>query len=238
MTATATVRSLLEEVHTEQSQVPDELVEWMSLHDIRWHLERIVALQPTSDAVESTAALKAVSDDQLEVIVDMCGEWHKGEGCWCVRELEASRSGAAGAAALQAARDRAAAPVTAERTLSYLVQLLRDPAYAEVSLERKLHQLAKLVITAFIQEQRAMESRSGRRPVQWGGSTAPAEVAWLPYASHEETRHHGPVDSGEWSFMVAELPEGVQLSGLRAATCSPATSGDGNACTDVAQASG
>jgi len=77
MTATATVRSLLEEVHTEQSQVPDELVEWMSLHDIRWHLERIVALQPTSDAVESTAALKAVSDDQLEVIVDMCGEWHK-----------------------------------------------------------------------------------------------------------------------------------------------------------------
>jgi len=83
MTATATVRSLLEEVHTEQSQVPDELVEWMSLHDIRWHLERIVALQPTSDAVESTAALKAVSDDQLEVIVDMCGEWHKGEGCCC-----------------------------------------------------------------------------------------------------------------------------------------------------------
>ena len=205
------IRSLLSELHEEQSTWPDELLEPLSIRDIRWHLERLLISRAFDDAVGLTEALHATSDDHLEVLLDVCPDWQRDAATgWCVRLPQTSGPGPAGAEHLGALRECQTAPVTEERTLSHLVQLLRDPAYAEVTLERKLHQLTKIVITALVREQHAAES-TGRQqqPVPWPGSVVPDDPTWLPYADSQESRRHGPIDLGQWALEVGAPPVSV-----------------------------
>jgi len=95
------------------------------------------------------AVIDATSHDQIEVMLEMDSHWLVIiDGKWCAREPSASRAGAVGAEHLRALREAAKRPVTAERTLTYLVHelLVRDPAYANVSTHRMLFQLTKMLI--------------------------------------------------------------------------------------------
>lgn len=160
------MRQLLDDLHSWQSNLPDELAEPMMLADIRWHMERIVDTQDGFDKRQLLADLSAVSEAQLEVLLEMDADWHQvGDDAWSARAPKASTAGAAGGAHLDSLRRKSSAPIKPERSLTYLVQLLRDPAYQQVPMERKLHQLTKVLIAALVRDQRAMETgaRRGRR---------------------------------------------------------------------------
>jgi hypothetical protein len=157
--AVRVVRRLLDQLHEEMSEWPDEIYAPISLPDVRFHLERIAG-----PGGSLRAAVNALEDDSLEILLEADADWHDIDGAWGVRAPVAHPSGAAGAAHLDGMRKQAAAPVTSERTLSHLVQLLRDPAYGLVTLERKLYQLNKIVIAELVREQRAMADARGAPP--------------------------------------------------------------------------
>ena len=137
-----------------------------------WNLQRL-GLRNSSASARGTAAaaLGDTSLDQLEVLLELDADWHPAEGMWSVHEVQQSRAGAAGAEHLKTLRDTAAAAVTAERSLTYLVQLLRDPAYELVGLPRKLQQLTKLNVVEMLREQRTAlrASRAPRCQQMWHG---------------------------------------------------------------------
>ncbi len=225
--ALATVKLLLDDLHNWQSGLPDELLEALSLSDVRWNLRHTIAAQ-YPDAQPVSAAIDATSDDQIEVMLEMDSNWLAIDGKWCAREPSASRAGAAGAEHLRALREAAKRPVAAERTLTYLVQLLRDPAYASVPTHRMLYQLTKILIAELVRTERGLGA-SGPS-AHWAGSAVPDDIDWIPYADAHEARRHGPIDAGGWSFdpsgfkagglVVGDASHGVELQ--QAATCSGA----------------
>ena len=179
-----------------------------------WNLERL-GLRNSSASARGTAAaaLGDTSLDQLEVLLELDADWHPAEGMWSVHEVQQSRAGAAGAEHLKTLRDTAAAAATAERSLTYLVQLLRDPAYELVGLPRKLQQLTKLVTVEMMREQRATQRGEQRTtPVGWAGDALPADEAWVPYVSGYDARHQGLIDEGAWSLTTGGLPEGINVT--------------------------
>ena len=112
-----------------------------------WNLERL-GLRNLSASTRgaAAAALDATSLGQLEGLLEVDADWHAADGKWSVHEVQQRLADEAGAEHLNTLRDTAAAAVTTERSLTYLVQLLRDPAYELVGhgLPRKLQQLTKL----------------------------------------------------------------------------------------------
>ena len=95
-----------------------------------WNLERLGLRNLSASARgAAAAALDATSLDQLEVLLEVDAGGHAADGKWSVHEVQRSLAGEAGAAHLNTLRETAAAAVTTERSLTYLVQLLRDPAY-------------------------------------------------------------------------------------------------------------
>ena len=109
-----------------------------------WNLERLGLRNLSASARgAAAAALDATSLDQLEVLLEVDADGHAADGKWSVHEVQQSLADEAGAEHLNTLRDTAAAAVTTERSLTYLVQLLRDPAYELVGhgLPRKLQQL-------------------------------------------------------------------------------------------------
>ena len=206
------VKVLLDELHAWQKELPDELLEPLTLSDVRFHLQRLTSsyleVQPLLAAIDST------SDDQIEVILDVSIDWLDVGNGWCARELPTSRTGAAGAENLRALRELAKAPVTAERTLSYLVQLLRDPAYAHVPMHLKLYQLTKSLITELVRTEREVREDGSSGPsADWAGSTVPDAADWIPYAEYAEARRHGAVDTGGWSFNLSGFKAGGMVIG-------------------------
>ena len=200
----------------------------MPLSDVRWNLRHTIAAQ-YPDAQPVLAAIDATSDDQIEVMLEMDSNWLVTiDGKWCAREPSASRAGAAGAEHLRALREAAKRPVTAERTLTYLVQLLRDPAYGNVPTHRMLYQLTKILIAELVRTERGLGA--ARPSGHWAGSAVPDDVDWIPYADWAEARRHGPIDAGGWSFdpsgfkagglVVGDASYGVELQ--QGATCSGA----------------
>ena len=117
MPSAQTVRRLLDELHAEQMAVPDELQVERDLRDVRFDLERI-ALQlaqvdKTFDRGELLSDLDSTTDAQLEVLLEVDGDWiDVGGSCWRVRDVAPSASGAAGAAHLREPRKKSAAPVS------------------------------------------------------------------------------------------------------------------------------
>ena len=147
----AAIRVLLDELHAELLAAPPELDEPKTLEDIMWNLERLGLRNSSASARgAAAAALDATSLDQLEVLLEVDADWHQADGKWSVHEVQRSLAGEAGAAHLNTLRETAAAAVTTERSLTYLVQLLRDPAYELVGLPRKLQQLTKLIVVEML----------------------------------------------------------------------------------------
>jgi hypothetical protein len=126
----AAIRVLLDELHAELLAAPPELDEPKTLVDIMWNLERLGLRNLSASARgAAAAALDATSLDQLEVLLEVDAGGHAADGKWSVHEVQQSLADEAGAEHLNTLRDTAAAAVTTERSLTYLVQLLRDPAY-------------------------------------------------------------------------------------------------------------
>ena len=100
----ASVRTLLDALHEEQSDAPDELQEDRTLLRMREDLERTairehVAIRDNAHRDEMLADLAATTDAELEVLLDLDGDWTDvGGGCWRVRDVTPSASGSAGAA--------------------------------------------------------------------------------------------------------------------------------------------
>ena len=190
----AAIRVLLDELHAELLAAPPELDEPKTLEDIMWNLERLGLRNSSASARgAAAAALDATSLDQLEVLLEVDADWHPADGKWSVHEVQRSLAGEAGAAHLNTLRETAAAAVTTERSLTYLVQLLRDPAYELVGLPRKLQQLTKLIVVEMLREQRtALRGEQGATSARWAGDALPADVAWVPYVSAVDAHHQGP----------------------------------------------
>ena len=88
-----------------------------------WNLERLGLRNLSASARgAAAAALDATSLDQLEVLLEVDADWHPADGKWSVHEVQQSLAGEAGAAHLNTLRETAAAAVTTERSLAYLVQ--------------------------------------------------------------------------------------------------------------------
>jgi hypothetical protein len=221
----AAIRVLLDELHAELLAAPPELDEPKTLEDIMWNLERLGLRNSSASARgAAAAALDATSLDQLEVLLEVDADWHPADGKWSVHEVQRSLAGEAGAAHLNTLRETAAAAVTTERSLTYLVQLLRDPAYELVGLPRKLQQLTKLIVVEMLREQRtALRGEQGATSARWAGDALPADVAWVPYVSAVDAHHQGPIDHGAWSLTTGGLPEGINVS--TQASCKLAAAG-------------
>ena len=172
----------------EKEQLGADLDEPLSLADVRWHLERLGDL--AGDLAEAhLVALRACSDRELTVALEIQAGWHHVKGKWRVH-IQRGGPGEAGAAILGGLRKTSAALPTPDREFSFLVELLRDANYAEVPVHQKLHQLVATLTSAL--------------------RAAPTDSAWLPYVTSQDSIHQGPMDALEWDETLSSLPEAIR----------------------------
>ena len=75
-------------------------------------------------------------------------------------------------------------PVTRERELTFLVQLLHDSAYAVIPLHQKLHQLQQLLLTELVRLEVSLRTAKERPPADWAGNAIQLGAIVLPTEVH------------------------------------------------------
>ena len=192
-----------------------ELIEWLDLDGVRWHLQRLVAV--TLERPDSTAddddddmptlgdetafdQLNACTDDLLETLLECSAVWYSDDdGGWSVREATVNAAGAAGAALLKELREQAQRPVERVRDLTFLVQLLRDPAYGALPLHQKLHQLQQLLLTELVRFEGTLRTWLEPAPsTSWAGADVLKRDDWVTFTPASSAHNPGRIDDGQW----------------------------------------